>query len=123
MDVEFTRQYLAQPIVNASFSFEQDGEGSEETKAANIAQARTFLGEGITFVITNKSDRGFTIVLNRPASTDVKFSWTAFAVRNATTFMSLDYEGPRDFAPETKTDDGCQEYYQYHYRSSLQRYL
>ncbi len=106
VDVEFTRQYLAQPIVNASFSFEQDGEGSEETKAANIAQARTFLGEGITFVITNKSDRGFTIVLNRPASTDVKFSWTAFAVRNATTFMSLDYEGPRDFAPETKTDDG-----------------
>ncbi|QQS22955.1 hypothetical protein IPM19_00055 [bacterium] len=97
VEVKFTREYLAQPIVNASFSFEQDADlsGLDEAtiaamQAAQVASAQAFLAEGVTYAVTNKSKYGFTIVLNKPATTDVKFSWTALAVRNATTFMSLD---------------------------------
>jgi hypothetical protein len=97
VDVQFSREYLAQPIVNASFSFEQDADLSEiedeevlaAMRAAQVTQAQNFLSEGISFAITNKSKFGFTIVLNKPATVDVKFSWTALAVRNASTFMSL----------------------------------
>lgn len=97
VEVKFSREYLAQPIVNASFSFEQDADltGLDEAtitamQSAQVASAQAFLAEGVTFAITNKSKYGFTIVLNKPATTDVKFSWTALAVRNASTFMSLD---------------------------------
>lgn len=97
VDVVFTREYLAQPIVNASISFEQDvdqelldEEAREVLKNDSIAAAQTFLAEGITYVVTNKSKFGFTIVLSKPAPSDVKMSWTALAVRNATTFMSID---------------------------------
>ena len=97
VDVVFTREYLAQPIVNASISFEQDvnqdlldEEAREVLKNDSIAAAQTFLAEGVTYVVTNKSKFGFTIVLSKPAPSDVKMSWTALAVRNATTFMSID---------------------------------
>jgi hypothetical protein len=97
VDVTFGREYLAQPIVSASISFEQDADlegADEETRqalqAAAVVQAQAFLSDGVSYAVTNKSKYGFTIVLNKPAPSDVKFSWIALAVRNAQTFMSLD---------------------------------
>ncbi len=85
VDVKFTRQYLAQPIVNATYSFENDG---SQSQADQVAAAQAFLNEGVSFVVTNKSKDGFTIVLNKPATEDIRFSWTALAVHNAKTFLS-----------------------------------
>jgi hypothetical protein len=98
VEVVFSREYLVQPIVNASISFEQEVDLSQITddgvrralELAAVGEAQSFLTNGISYVITNKSNYGFTIVLNKPAPSQVKFSWTAFAVRNATTFMSLE---------------------------------
>lgn len=96
VDVTFEREYLAQPIVNASVSFEQDTdqEGLDEVERnalrdVAVADAQAYLVDGPSYVITNKSKFGFTIVLSKPASRDTKFSWTALAVRNATTFTSI----------------------------------
>jgi hypothetical protein len=36
----------------------------------------------VRFLITGKSEKGFTILLNKPAPMDIPFSWTAFAVKN-----------------------------------------
>ncbi len=97
VDVVFDREYLAQPIVNASISFEQDSdqEGLVESERqalrdASVAEAQGYLSDPVSYVITNKSKYGFTIVLNKPAGRDIKLSWTALAVKNASTFMSLE---------------------------------
>ena len=97
VDVTFGREYLAQPIVSASISFEQDVDQTslsesarEELRNNAVAAAQQFLSDPTAFVITNKSKFGFTIVLNKPATQDIKLSWTALAVKNASTFMSLD---------------------------------
>jgi hypothetical protein len=99
VDITFTHEYLAQPIVSASISFEQDADQTTLSdaeraalKATAVSDAQAFLVDGISYVVTNKSKFGFTIVLNKPATRDIKMSWIALAVRNASTFMSL--EGP-----------------------------
>jgi Head domain of trimeric autotransporter adhesin len=96
VDVTFGHEYLAQPIVNASVSFEQDIDQANLNDAARevlkndaIAATQSFLAQGISYAVTNKSKFGFTIVLSKAPTSDVKMSWTAFAVRNASTFMSL----------------------------------
>ncbi len=97
VDVVFGREYLAQPIVSASISFEQDvdqslldQEARDVLKANSVSEAQLFLNDQVSYVVTNKSKFGFTIVLNKPATRDIKLSWVALAVRNATTFMSLE---------------------------------
>jgi hypothetical protein len=78
VDVTFDRDYLEQPIVNTSISLEGD-----ETAADNI------FNNNIQFVVIKKSVHGFTIILNKAATSDVNFSWTAFAVKSAKTFSSI----------------------------------
>ncbi len=67
-------------------------------KQAQIDLAKTFLENGISYVVTNKSKTGFTIVLNKPAPQDIKFSWVALAVKSAVTFTGEPEVGtPIDF--------------------------
>jgi hypothetical protein len=77
VDVTFEREYLTQPVVNASISFEIEGEEN------------AVFENGIHHIITKKSTKGFAITLNKPAPADVEFSWIAIAVRNPKTFFSL----------------------------------
>ena len=74
--VVFEKPYLVKPIVNSSISMEDD-----------IGVDKIFT-EGINFVITNKSEQGFTIKLNKKAPVDIQFSWTSFAVKNPNVFFS-----------------------------------
>jgi hypothetical protein len=107
VDVEFTHPYVAQPIINATISFEQDinpdlindPNAQESLKNAAITDTQAFLQAGISYAITNKSARGFTIVLNKPAPSDIKFSWISLAVRNAITFTSKDAPQQSQAAP------------------------
>jgi hypothetical protein len=74
VEVVFDREYLDEPVVNANISL--DASVSEET----------FFASDVRYLITKKTTRGFTIVLNQLAPEDIKFNWIALAVRNAKTF-------------------------------------
>jgi hypothetical protein len=83
VNVTFDRPYLEQPIVNGSISANATSTaGSLDLFAQNV------FNNGIQFIITNKSEQGFTIQLNKPASVDIPFSWIALAVQGAKTFSS-----------------------------------
>ncbi len=113
VDITFANTYLVQPIVGTTISFEQSSDFSQVTdpaalevlKQQAIADAQAFLGEGVSYVITNKTARGFTIVLNHNASKDLRFSWTAFAVKNANVFTSIDPSTITPPAPNFSSGD------------------
>ncbi|MEO5928184.1 MAG: hypothetical protein ABIO72_05675 [Patescibacteria group bacterium] len=89
VDIVFEKEYLAQPIANATISL--DEESSEATQDPTYIQGQReeeLFQENLTFVITNKSTKGFTILLNKRAEQDVVFSWNAFAVKDAKIFFS-----------------------------------
>ncbi|MEK7154302.1 MAG: hypothetical protein AAB792_01975, partial [Patescibacteria group bacterium] len=79
-DVAFEREYLEQPIVNANISVEASDSLSEEEIFAN----------NIQYLVTKKTAKGFTIVLNKSAPDDVRFSWIALAVKNPKIFSSAE---------------------------------
>ena len=76
VDVTFDRDYLEQPVVSASISL-NDGDD---------AAADAILNQDVRFVLARKTLHGFSIRLNRPAPTDILFSWIALAVKNAKLF-------------------------------------
>jgi hypothetical protein len=82
VEVEFDNEYMATPVVNASITYE-DGDDVDEEEAQEI------FSSNIQNMIVNKSTSGFTIILNQNAPRDVRFSWTALAVRDAKIFEGL----------------------------------
>ena len=80
VEVAFEREYLDPPSVNATVSLE------ESVQAASAAEA--VFAQDIRHLVTGASVRGFTILLDKPAPSDLRFSWTAFAVKGAKTFES-----------------------------------
>ena len=78
VEVVFEKEYMEQPIVSAIISLEEDNEANDELIFTN----------GINYIVTKKSLNGFTILLNKPAPKDIKFSWIALAVKNPKIFTS-----------------------------------
>jgi hypothetical protein len=91
--VEFSSDYLDQPIVNATISLDD----------ADSANATAIFTDDVRYLVTKKSMHGFTILLNKPATSDIRFSWMALAVHNPTTVFSLITE-PQN--PEGNQNDG-----------------
>ncbi|MDQ3075970.1 MAG: hypothetical protein M3Q34_02485 [bacterium] len=79
--VEFTEPYLATPVVTTSITF-------EKTDIIDELFADKFFAQNISFVVLEKDQTGFTIMLNKVAIEDVQFSWIALAVKDAKTFES-----------------------------------
>ena len=78
--VIFDREYIEQPIINASISLNDSD--------TNDADVDSIFNSDIRFIITNKNTKGFTIILNKNAPKDIQFSWIALAVKNAKTASS-----------------------------------
>ncbi len=97
VDVTFESPYLEQPIVNATITVDDDpgliGETNPEIiaqiQALQSASEESLFVDDFRFLVTRKSERGFRILLNKPATRDIKFSWTAFAVKGAKTFSTI----------------------------------
>ncbi len=110
--VEFDDEYLSQPIVNASVSMEQDDTINKAPdidlsvlKDAEEQAAQDYLDSGVSFVIVHKNTKGFTIMLSRSASQDIKFSWIALAVKGAKISLSnSNDETPSDTNSSTNDD-------------------
>lgn len=93
--IEFTEPYVATPIVQADITFEKfkkttaiDGEVAQELSFDDTS-IEEFFERNVQFVIVEKDQTGFTIVLNKPAPRDIEFSWVAFAVEDPEVFVSL----------------------------------
>ncbi len=82
VEVIFEEEYAVEPIVNTTISFTEEDEIDDTVAGA-------FFDANIQSIVVEKSATGFTILLNKPAPRDIRFSWTALAALDATTFESV----------------------------------
>ena len=74
---------MSTPVVTTTSVWDADAETLDVMK-----QLGTYVLPKQDFVITNITTAGFTILLEQPAVTDLKFNWTAFEVKDTKTFES-----------------------------------
>jgi hypothetical protein len=92
--INFEKEYEQIPVVTANITFDQVENPQELEQQLFAADIR--------YLITERSNKGFTIVLNKPAPMDLKFSWMAIAVSNAKTFESS--ESPQNTESDSSLD-------------------
>jgi hypothetical protein len=80
--VTFAQPYVATPIVNVSMTFETEDDIDDD-------EAAILFSDDIRFIINSKDQTGFTILLNKSATRDIRFSWNALSVKDPTIFESL----------------------------------
>ncbi|MBI4058031.1 hypothetical protein HY405_01825, partial [Candidatus Microgenomates bacterium] len=89
VDISFEKEYANIPIVNISATLDFDGsQATPEQKATQEALESKILNGDIRYLVTNRTTKGFTIKLNKPAHEDLTFSWVALVVQDAKTTVS-----------------------------------
>jgi hypothetical protein len=83
VEVTFAKEYTSTPVVTAGIAL--DANKDEQVQAA-LEEA--VLKGDVRLVVTKRGTKGFTIKLNKPATVDLAFSWTAIAVKDAKTYES-----------------------------------
>lgn len=83
VSVTFTNGYSQIPVVNATLT----ASASATISPTDAGQA--LLQQGYSYVITDRTTKGFTILLNKSALQDITFSWIAIATDNATVQTSV----------------------------------
>lgn len=78
--ITFDKEYAQTPVVVATITLDA------LSPTPQISTIPAVLSDNVSFVITDRSTKGFTIQLNKTATTDISFSWTALAINNAKTF-------------------------------------
>ncbi len=96
--ITFDREYIDTPIVQAGIAYDTTSTESRELSTSSTLEDAIF-GQDIRYVIVNVSSSGFIIRLNKPAPTDIAFSWIALAVRYPKLFESAQIAPP----PEEST--------------------
>ena len=86
--IVFDRPYLEPPVINVTM----ESDGISDDDFGNIH-----------YLINQKTDKDFVISLNKTAQSDIKFNWSALAVKNAKTFFSIISELLPQLVPETTT--------------------
>lgn len=91
VDVLFETSYEKRPIVQATLtgvaSLALEGADTETLTAfAGVESefAEAYFSGDVKYLVINRSERGFTILLNAEAPDDLEFSWSATAVDDAT---------------------------------------
>ncbi len=74
--IDFDQEYVATPVVTANITFEVT-DNFDDTSATDL------FNQDIRFVVTAKDQKGFTILLNKIAPRNIRFSWVALGVRDA----------------------------------------
>ncbi|MBI2430585.1 MAG: hypothetical protein HYV39_01055, partial [Candidatus Levybacteria bacterium] len=83
--VPFQNAYEQNPFVSISVTLPKNGDEGTQT-----ALEQTILTGDIKYIVTSLTPSGFVIKLNKEAPSDIPFSWTALAVKDATTNTSPD---------------------------------
>jgi hypothetical protein len=93
--IQFTDEYLTQPIVSVGITLNAPDGYSEATpeevktmQTDDEQNAQALFDLGLQYVVINKNEHGFTILLNKAAPKDISFSWIALAVKDAKLSLS-----------------------------------
>jgi len=84
VDITFDKPYDQSPIISASLSAEQVTLPDGTNEDIRLKEQRLF-DAGYTYLISNVTTKGFTIVLNKNATEDIQFNWTSISVKNVKT--------------------------------------
>lgn len=95
--VEFEKPYIVTPAVATDLVFEKEIDPNQETNTEENTEAEqeeelnfdALFSQDIKSVIANKDNTGFTIVINKVAEEDLRFSWIALAVKDPQIFESV----------------------------------
>jgi hypothetical protein len=80
VQITFDQEYNNTPVVTASIVLDKVGDSVTQKQLED-----GILNGNITYVITQRTTKGFVIRLNKPASQDLNFSWVALSVKDAQT--------------------------------------
>lgn len=87
VDIVFEKEYTDNPIVNVSLTIDQI-KSTDGTIQDSKSQEQTIFNQGLNYIISNRSTKGFTVVLNKKVSEDTTFSWIALSVKDPKLFGS-----------------------------------
>lgn len=75
--VDFDQAYDAPPVVTASLSLEQYDDPDVRAAAEDL-----LLVSDVKYIVANVTKKGFEIMMDRKADSDIPFSWHALAVKD-----------------------------------------
>ncbi|MEK7564311.1 MAG: H-type lectin domain-containing protein [Patescibacteria group bacterium] len=96
--VSFEKPYTTTPVVATSISF-------EATDNIDEINADALFSQNITSIVLEKDETGFTIMLNKIAPQNIRFSWIALSVKDANTSESED-TGLEFISPDGSSSGG-----------------
>ena len=79
--IDFDSAYDSPPVVTATLSLQQYKDPDLRAAAEDL-----LLVSDVKFIVTDVSKKGFQIMMDRKADSDIPFSWHALAVKNPKTF-------------------------------------
>jgi hypothetical protein len=88
VDITFDKEYAQTPLVNISINLDDPNNSSPDVLSTQSALENSILSGDIRYIVSNSNTKGFTIKLNKVAPVDVRFSWSALAVKDAKTITS-----------------------------------
>jgi hypothetical protein len=95
--IVFDTAYAKQPIISVSLTNDvspladdakKDPVLAKDIEAVEQDAAEAYFESDIRYIVTRKSERGFTILLNKKAPRELEFSWVALSVKGGKTFRS-----------------------------------
>lgn len=81
--VTFKQPFKISPVITASIYVDSSSDGSSLDSVE-----QDLFTQGYNFILSDVGKNGFTIVLNKPTTQDVKFSWNAVSVESPNTIKS-----------------------------------
>ena len=78
VQVAFTQEYADVPVVTASIALNKLGDDAAQKQLEDAV-----LNGNLSFVLTQRTTKGFVIRLNKPSPEDINFSWIALSIKDA----------------------------------------
>ncbi len=106
--VTFEKPFTEPPVVSASIVLgeitKSPDQSTEQREEAQGKREQQILADSFTYLVTRRTQKGFIILLNKPASEDITFSWTALYTENNRNNMSQEPSQVPTILP-TKQED------------------
>ncbi len=83
--IVFDHEYALTPVVTGQVTF-------ESSDSIDDIIAKGLFDQDVRYIIVDKDQKGFTILLNKPAPQNIRFSWIALGVRDPKMVESI-FEG------------------------------
>lgn len=94
--VDFGGEYSSSPVVTATLSLQQYKDREVRAAAEDL-----LLISDVKYIVTNVTEKGFEIMMDHEAYSDIPFSWHALAVDNPKTFKKAGDSTKDNNTPDT----------------------